>query len=184
LVAYLAEKKLKRESWMEKKPYPGSSLQPIFSAVLLVLSLVIFAFFANGGFVIQTLLLVVLASLTFSVAIFPQYIEFSGMAGALVREGSAKARVGKGIRRFVPLLSLLVVLTVAPVLILVAAPGFFMGSLMGIVVGFSGFQFAFTLYVRGWERAHGLRLSRYSLVSEDERGKRVVLEYGLRAERT
>ncbi|HIH89107.1 TPA: hypothetical protein HA344_07870 [Candidatus Bathyarchaeota archaeon] len=169
---------------MEKKPYPGSRLQPIFSVALLVLSLVIFTFFAAGNFVIQTLLLVVLASLTFSVAIFPQYIEFSGMAGALVREGTAKARAGKGVRRFAPLLSLLVVLIVAPILILVAAPDFLMGSLMGIIVGFSGFQLAFTLYVRGWERAHGLRLSRYSLISEDERGKRVVIEYGLRAERT
>jgi hypothetical protein len=182
---YLSEKRLRKDSWMEKKPYPGSRLQPFISAGLLVMSLLVFLLFSSGEIVVQVLLLVVFASLTFSVAIFPQYIEFTGMAGALVKDGVAKAKVVKGLRRLIPLFSLLLVLLVAPILILVVAPPWlFLGSLMGIIAGFAGFQLGFTLYVRGWERARRLSVSRYSLVSEDERGKRLVLEYGLRAERT
>ena len=181
----MSEKRLRKDSWMEKKPYPGSRLQPFISAGLLLLSLAVLVFFSSGDVVIQALLLIVFASLAFSVAIFPQYMEFTGMAGALVKDGVAKGKVTKGFRRLLPLFSLLVVLFVAPILILLAAPPeLFLGSLMGIVVGFAGFQLVFTLYVRGWERARGLSVSRYSLVSEDERGKRLVLEYGLRAERT
>jgi hypothetical protein len=107
------------------------------------------------------------------------------MTRTLVKEGVAKARVTKGFRRFLPLLSLLVVLIVAPILILIAAPpALFLGSLMGIIVGFAAFQLAFTVYVRNWERVKSLKVSRYQLISEDERGKRIVLEYGLRAERS
>ena len=170
---------------MEKKPYPGSRVQPFISAGLLVLSLAVFAIFSSGDVVVQALLLVIFASLTFSVAIFPQYTEFTGMAGALVKDGVARAKVTKGIRRFLPLLSLLMVLLVAPILILVVAPpALFLGSLMGIIAGFAAFQLVFTVYIRNWERVKSLRVSRYQLVSEDERGKRIVTEYGLRAERT
>jgi len=170
---------------MEKKPYPGSRIQPFVSAGLLMLSLAVFLMFSPGDVVVQALLFVVFASLTFSVAIFPQYTEFMSMADTLVRDGVAKARDVKGLRRLLPLFSLLMVLLVAPILLLVVAPPeLFLGSLMGIIAGFTGFQLVFALYVRGWERARGLRVSRYSLVSEDERGYRLVLEYGLRAERT
>jgi hypothetical protein len=181
----LSENRLRKDSWVEKKPYPSSRLQSFISAGLLVLSLAAFVMFSSGDVVVQALLLVVFVSLTFSVAIFPKYMEFTGMAGALVTEGVAKARVTKDFRRFLSLFSLLMVLLVAPILILVTAPpALFLGSLMGIIVGFTSFQLVFTMYIRGWERAKGLRVSRYQLVSEDERGKRLVLEYGLRAERT
>lgn len=170
---------------MEKRPYPGSRVQPFISATLLVLSLAVFAMFSSGDVVVQALLFVIFASLTLSVAIFPQYIEFTGMAGTLVKDGVARAKVTKGIRRFLPLLSLLMVLLVAPILILVAAPpALFLGSLMGIIAGFAVFQLVFTVYIRNWERVKSLRVSRYQLVSEDERGKRIVTEYGLRTERT
>jgi hypothetical protein len=111
-------------------------------------------------------------------------MEFKGMVVALERDGVAKAKSVKGLRRFVPLLSLLTMLIFAPILLLaVAPPGLFLGCLMGIIAGFSTFQLAFTFYVRAWGDSKGLRISRYNLVSKDERGKRVVLEYGLRAER-
>jgi hypothetical protein len=169
---------------MEKKPYPGGRFQPVLSALVLLLSLALFSMYATGDVVVQALFLVIFASLTFCVAIFPQYMEFKGMVGALEREKVAKAKTVKGVRRFIPLISLLVVLILAPVLLLIAAPpGIFLGCLMGIIAGFSAFQLAFTAYVRAWGDSKGLKISRYNLVSKDERGKRVVLEYGLRAER-
>jgi hypothetical protein len=181
----LSDKTLRKDYWMEKKPYPGSSLQPFVSAGLLVLSLVVFVMFSTGDVVVQALLLIVFASLTFSVTFIPQHLEFTAMADILMKDGIAKAIVTKGLRRFLPLFSLLVVLLVAPILILMAVPPkLFLGSLMGIIIGFTGFQLVFTLYLRGWEKAKGLKVSRYSLISEDERGKRLVIEYGLRAERT
>jgi hypothetical protein len=180
----LSDRRLRDESWMEKKTYPGTRMQPFISAGLMLLALTVFAMFASGDVVVQALFLVLFASLTFSVAIFPQYMEFRGMVGGLERDGVAKAKVLKGVRRFIPLLSLLTVLVFAPILLFVAAPpGLFLGCLMGIIVGFSAFQLSFTLYVRTWGNSKGLRISRYNLVSKDERGKRVVLEYGLKAER-
>jgi hypothetical protein len=180
----LSDRRLRDVSWIEKKPYPGSRVQPFLSTGLMIIALIIFVMFAIKDAVVQELFLFIFASLTFSVAIFPQYLEFKGMVGALEREGIAKAKQLKGVRRFIPLLSLLVVLIFAPVLLLFAAPPFlFLGCLMGIIVGFSAFQLVFTLYVRAWGISKGLRVSRYNLVSKDERGKRVVLEYGLRAER-
>ncbi len=169
---------------MEKKTYPGSRLQPLVSAGLILAGLATFATFSEGDLAVQTLLLVVFASLVFSVAIFPQYMEFTGMTGALVKEGVAKAKDVKGVRRLFPLFTLLVVLLIAPLLVLFIAPQFFLGALVGIIVGFSGFQLAFTVYIRGWEREKGLKVTRYALVSEDEKGRRTVLEYGLRAERS
>lgn len=169
---------------MEKKPYPGGRFQPFLSASLLLLSLAVFAMFAVGDVVVQALFLVIFASLTFCVAIFPQYMEFKGMMAALERDGIAKAKAVTGLRKYIPLASLLTVLIFAPILLFIAAPpGLFLGCLMGIVAGFSAFQLAFTFYVRAWGNSKGLRISRYNLVSKDERGKRVVLEYGLRAER-
>jgi hypothetical protein len=180
----LSRGKIPRESWMETKPYPGSRYQLLVSAALLLVSLTVFLVFARGNVAVQALLLLVLASLTFSVAIFPQYNEFTGMADVLVKYGLAKARVTKGLNRYTPLLSLLIILVVAPLLILfVAPPELVLGSLMGIIAGFAGFQLTFTLYVRNWERTHGIKVCRYSLVSEDEHGKRITHEYGLRAER-
>lgn len=168
---------------MEKRPYPGSRLQPFVSAGLLVAALATFVMFSSGDVAVQALVGVVLASLAFSVAIFPQYTEFRGMAGALTSDGVVKAKTGKGWGRFFPLLSLLAVLFAAPLLILFVAPQFFLGAIVGIIVGFSGFQIAFTVYIRNWERGKGVIVSRYALVSKDDKGRRVVLEYGLRAER-
>ncbi len=122
------------------------------------------------------------ASLTFVVAIVPQYREFSSMRGELVKDGVAGSRGGRGAGGPVSLAALLVVLLVAPVvLILVAPPGLFLGALTGIISGFSGFQLVFTLYVGHWSRAHGLRLYRYT-ISSGEGGRRLVVEYGLKAE--
>ena len=123
-------------------------------------------------------------SLVFSVAIFPQYTEFTGIARTLAGEGVVKVKAGNGLDRFFPLFSLFTVLLAAPLLILFVSPQFFIGALVGIIVGFSGFQIAFTVYIRNWEQGNGVRVSRYALVSEDERGRRVVHEYGLRAERS
>jgi len=180
----LADRRLRDVSWMEKKPYPGGRFQPVLSASVLLLSLALFAMYATGDVIVHALFLVIFASLTFCVAIFPQYMEFKGMTAALENDKMAKAKTVKGMLRFIPLISLLVVLVLAPVLLLIAAPpGVFLGCLMGIITGFSAFQLVFTAYVRLWGDSKGLKISRYNLVSKDERGKRVVLEYGLRAER-
>jgi hypothetical protein len=180
----LSRGKIPKESWMETRPYPGSRYQPLVSTALLLVSLAVFLVFAKGNIAVQALLLLVFASLTFSVAIFPQHNEFTRMADVVVKDGLAKARVTKGVNKYTPLLSLLVVLVIAPLLILfIAPPELVLGSLMGIIAGFAGFQLAFTLYVRNWERTHGIKVCRYSLVSEDEHGKRVTHEYGLKAER-
>jgi len=167
---------------MEMRPYPGSRYQPIVSTILLILSASLFLTSTSADFALNAALFVIFASLTFSVAIFPQYTEFSVMRGDLVKNGAAKSRVSKGLGRLMPLFSLLFVLVVAPILlILVAPPGLFLGAVTGIIAGFSGFQLAFTVYIGRWSKARGLRLSRYTLFSS-EGGKRLVVEYGLRAE--
>ena len=177
------DKRLRRDSWMEKRPFPGGRLQPLVSGLLLVVSLATFVLFSTGDVVVQVLLLVVFASLSFAVGIFPQYSEFTGLSGALVREGAAKAKPGRGMGRYFPFIALLVVLIAAPLLVLFITPQFFLGVLVGVIAGFSGFQLAFTAYVRNWEGEKGLSVSRYALVAEDDRGRQIVLEYGLKAER-
>ena len=180
----MSEKRFGDNTWMEKRPYPGSRLQPFVSAGLLFMALAILVLFSSGDVAVQALVAVVFASIVFSVAVFPQYTEFTGMARTLAGEGVVKAKAGVGLDRFFPLFSLLTMLLAAPLLILFVSPQFFIGALVGIIVGFSFFQIAFTVYVRTWEQSKGVRISRYALVSEDERGRRVVHEYGLRSERS
>jgi len=178
----LSEKNLKKNSWIETSDYPGSHLQPILSAVMAFLALALFLLFLTGDVATSAAFFFIFASLTFSVAIFPQYLEFSGMSSDLVAQGMAKARRQRGIRRVVPIIALLSVLFVLPiVMVLIAPPFLFWGSLTGIVVGFASFQLVFTFYVRRWSWNRGLKLSRYSMVSRNEEGKQVVLEYGLKA---
>jgi membrane protein implicated in regulation of membrane protease activity len=179
----LSGKTAEKVSRMETRPYPGSRYQHIVSAILLILSASLFSTSSMADFPLNAAFFLIFSSLTLSVAIFPQYQEFSAMRGDLVKNGVAKSRIGKGLSRFMPLVALLVVLILAPVvLILVAPPGLFLGAVTGMIAGFAGFQLVFTLYVSRWGRARGLRLSRYSLYSEDGEGKRLVVEYGLRAE--
>jgi len=167
---------------MEMRPFPGSRYQPIVSAILLLLSASLFLTSTTADFALNAVLFIIFASLTFSVAIFPQYMEFSVMSGDLVKNGAAKSRGGRGLGRLLPLFSLLFIIVVTPILlILIAPPGLFLGAVTGIITGFSGFQLAFTVYIGRWSKARGLRLSRYTLFSSEE-GKRLVVEYGLRAE--
>jgi hypothetical protein len=106
------------------------------------------------------------------------------MSSDLVTQGIAKARLQRGIKRVIPIVALLSVLLVLPiVMVLIAPPFLFWGSITGIVAGFASFQLVFTLYVRRWSWSRGLIVSRYSMVSKNEGGKRVVLEYGLKAVR-
>jgi len=171
---------LRESSWKEKKPYPRSWGKLIIFAVVLACSLVVFDLFTGVDASLQELFAVILASLSFSVALFPQYIEFSVVVGVLVREKSVKVKEPTGFRRLIPLGSTLSVLLFAPILLIIAAPPtLLVGCLVGVYAGFSCGQLAFSLYMKLWERSRGLHVLRYFLVAKDERGKRTVLERGL-----
>ncbi len=180
----LSEKTPKNDSWIETREYPGSRLQLIPFLVMMILAVVFFLLFSKGEISISAAFFLIFASLTFSVAVFPQYLEFSGMSGALVAQGMAKARRQKGLRRFIPpVTSSSVLLVLQVVLVFIAPPSLFWGSLTGIMAGFASSRLVFTLYVRYWSRSRGLKVSSYSMASRNEHGSRVVLEYGLKAVR-
>jgi hypothetical protein len=151
---------------------------------MVFLALAIFLLFSTRDIVTSAASFLLFALLTFSVAILPQYLEFSEMSSDLVAQGMAKARRQRGIKLIMPIVALLSVLFVLPiVMVLIAPPFLFWGALTGIVEGFASFQLVFTLYVRRWSWSRGLKVSRYSMVSSNEGGKRVVIEYGLKAVR-
>ncbi len=178
----MSEKNLKKGTWIETREYPGSHLQPIMSTVMALLALAVFLLFSTGDIATSAAFFLLFALLTFSVAIFPQYLEFSGMSRDLVARGMAKAQRQRGIKSVMPIVALLSVLLVLPIVMIIIAPPFlFWGSITGIVAGFASFQLVFTLYVRRWSWSRGLKVSRYSMVSRNEVGKRVVTEYGLKA---
>jgi hypothetical protein len=148
------------------------------------LALTVFLLFSTGDIATSAASFLFFALLTFIVAIFPQYLEFFGMSRDLVAHGMAKAQQLRGIKSVMSILALLSVLLVLPIVMIIIAPPFlFWGSITGIVAGFASFQLVFTLYVRLWSRSRGLKVSRYSMVSSNERGKRIVIEYGLKAVR-
>jgi len=178
----LSEKNPEENSWIETREYPGSRLQPILSAVMVLLALALFFLFLSGDVTFSAAIFFIFASLTFGVAILPQYLEFSGMSSDLAAQGMARARRHRGIKFVIPIAALLSVLFVLPIaMVLIAPPFLFWDALTGIVAGFASFQLVFTLYVRRWSRSRGLKVSRYSMVSRNEGGKRVVTEYGLKA---
>ena len=106
------------------------------------------------------------------------------MSGDLAANCVAKAQPLKGIRQIIQLVTLLLVLLVLPIVLMLIAPPFlFWSSTTGIIAGFASFQIVFIFFVRNWAKSRGLKVCRYSMVSRNERGKQVILEYGLKAMR-
>ena len=172
------------DSWVETSAFPGSRYQPIISIVLLAVSLFAFLLLSSLDDLFEVTFFFFFVMLTFIIVAFPQYREFKDMVKELETRGVAKARSRSGVQRFIPLFIFFSILFVLPVLMLfLAPPPLFFVSVMGIITGFASFQLFFVYYVKRWEKLHSLKVKRYTLLCYDYRDRRVILEYGLRAER-
>lgn len=63
-------------------------------------------------------------------------------------------------------------------------PVIWLCSVLGMIIGLSGFQFLFTLYILQWERAYRVKLRRFTVWLWDERDRKKIVEYGVRAEKS
>jgi hypothetical protein len=177
----LSQKTRNKDSWIESQEYPGSGTQIIVSVVVLILATVGFINFSTGDNSISTAFFAIFASLTFSILIFPHYLEFSGISAELVSQGMTKIKTLNGIYRFMPILSLISIFLVLPLMIVLIAPSaLFWSSITGIIAGFAIQRLTFLIYVKNWSRNKGLKVTRYSVVTRNELGKRLILERGFK----
>ena len=129
----------------------------------------------------------VTASLAFLAVGLPRFLEFRKMSVELLGSGvSAKSRkhnrnelvrAGLGSAFFFAIV-------LGPFLLLFFAPSvLWFSSVLGMILGLSGSQMSFTLHIRHWEMAHRLKVKRFTVWHYNEKNRRVVIEYGVRAEK-
>ena len=169
-------------TYRELRGFPGGRYQLAISASVLLLSCTTYlalryaTLLGDAAFVSS-------AALVFTGLLAPQLLDFRGMQDELLaRSVAVRGRQ----RRWVQLgwSGLFLLLVVGPFLLLfVVSSTLWVSVVFGMIAGFSGFQTAFTLYVRRWEAAHRIRLARFAVWRYDEAHRRVVVENGVRAER-
>jgi hypothetical protein len=168
-------------TYREIRGFPGERYQLAISVSMLLLSSTTFlalryaTLLGDAAFASS-------ATLVFTGLFTPQLLDFRGMQDGLMARGVA---VRGRQRRWVQMGwgGLFLVLVVGPFILLFVAPSTLWSSVVfGMIAGFSGFQTAFTIYVRRWEAAHRVRLTRFAVWRYDEAHRRVIVENGVRAQ--
>jgi hypothetical protein len=169
------------ESYREVHGFPGGRYQLAVSVSVVLLSSVTFLVLRHAT-LLGDAAFVASVALVFAGLLAPQLLDFRRMQDQLLTRGVA---VRGHQRRWVQMGwgGLFLALVVGPLILLFVAPSTLWSSVVfGMVAGFSGFQTAFTLYVRRWEAAHRVRLARFEVWRYDAAHRRVVVENGVRAE--
>jgi len=181
--------RMRKETHVETSGFPGWRYQIPLSGTMLVLSSVTFALLFDLEYALEEVLpTVVAACLSFIIVGLPQFLEFRKISKELtslgisrkLRDPSKKelVKVGLGV-------VILTMIVLGPLFLsFFAPPSIWLGSVLGMMIGLSSSQIIFTLYIRRWEGVHGVKLSRFTIWLRDERNRKVVIEYGVRSERS
>ena len=179
---------MRERSFTDLADYPGPRYQPYLSIVILLLAGSVFTYLIN----VESALVAGEASLVTSLLVFlvigfPRFLEFKNISRELVKKGnSTKKRGVEGGDFFrVALYGIFYLsMILAPFTLLFFIPiDIWLGSVMGLVIGFSASQLLFTLHIRLWERANSLRLKKFTIWTYDEDNKRLITEFGVRSEK-
>jgi hypothetical protein len=181
----MSQQSLKKDSWIESHEYPCSRTQILISVAILILAVAAFFTFSNGEPSISTSFFAIFTSLSFSIIIFPYYLEFSGISGELASQSKTKIKAYSGLGRFMSLLSLVSIFFILPlIMVLIAPPTFLWSSITGIITGFAIQRLTLFFYINNWSRNKGLQVTRYNIVTRSDLGKRIIIERGLKAEKS
>jgi hypothetical protein len=169
---------------MEVVDYPAPAAQGLVSGAVSLVSLALLVRVLGWGSAAQDAAAFLLASsATFVALSAPLWREFRGVMGAVAAGEPYVERAGGGGPRAAYWALVLMAAILGPFLLSAyLRPGMWFGVVLGLAMGFSSSQGAFILRVRGWERANGVRLERYT-VTRGGGGARVVVERGVRARR-
>jgi hypothetical protein len=172
----------RRETFLETRMFPGGKYQWVLSSAVLSLACSITLSLFNqslmsmeGGVLFSSIIIVFLA------IGLPQLLDFRKMQGEILDKGIA---VQLRHRRRVRLSSVISFgLVFGPFMLLfIAPPIMWFGSVLGMIIGLAAAQLVFTLYIKGWERSHQIQLRRYTKWYYNEHNRRVILEYGVKRE--
>lgn len=180
--------KIPEETHTETGEFPAWRHQLLISTIVFGLSLVTFvALIDPEAAVGEVSAAFVTASLAFLAVGLPQFLEFRKMSGELLNSGvSAKSREhvrSEFIRAGFGSAFFLAIVLGPFLLLFLAPPALWFSSVLGMILGLSASQTSFTLYIRRWEVAHRLKLKRFTVWHYNEKNRRVVLKYGVRAEK-
>ena len=157
--------------------------------MVLLLAVVTFSYLINGESALQAgEAALVTGLLVFTIIGLPRFLEFRNISKDLLSSGvsTRKRAIGKSELVRATLGTIFYMATIlAPLILLFLLPtDVWFGSVFGLIAGFSASQLLFTLRVRLWERARGVRLRKFTVWEYDENNRRVITEFGVRAERS
>jgi len=169
---------------MEVADYPAPAAQGLVSGAVSLVSLVLLLRVLSWGSAPQdAAAFLLVGAATFVALSVPTWREFMGVMGAVAGGNSYVERSGGGWPRAAYWALILLSAILGPFLLsAILQPGTWFSAVLGLTTGFSSSQGAFMLRVRGWEKANGVRLERYT-VTQGDGGARVVVERGVRARR-
>jgi len=172
------------EGAIEVVDYPAPPVQGLVSGAVAMVSVVLlYRVLSWGPAPQEAAAFLLLALATFVVLSLPLWREFGGVRGAVAEGKPYVERADGGWRSAAYWVVIFLAALIGPFLLSAyLQPGAWFGSVLGVTVGFSSSQSAFILRVRGWERARGVKLERYT-VTRGGAGSRVVVERGVRARR-
>ncbi len=176
-------------TYTEISGFPGWRRQLHVSAIVLTLSCATFAlFFDPKTALIEGVAAFTTASIAFLVVGLPRFLYFRKISGELLGSGMSSKRPNSSRNELIRATSgtaFFFAAVLGPlILVFLAPPEIWFGSVLGMIIGFSASQFLFTLNVRRWETAHKVSLKRFTVWFYDGKNRKVVLEYGVRVERS
>jgi hypothetical protein len=170
---------------MEVVEYPAPRLQLAVSSVVLLISLILLVrVFIRGSTLQGGASLLVSFAFTLIFLCAPQLREFTEVVRA-VGEGRAyvKRVSGQRVPRvWLEALFLLSVVVGPFALSAFLPPDTWFSVVLGVTTGFSVSQIGFILYVRRWEKMNEVKLEKYRVTLDRDKG-RLVVERGVRARR-
>jgi len=189
LVIFLTDPhQIRKETYMETGGFPGWRHQTQLSGIILGLSCVTFALLFDPKYVLKEWITALVAACPPFLALsLPQFLEFRKISHEILNSGISRKPRQHGRNELVKACLAVVfffIIVLGPfVLFFFTPPVVWLASVLGMIMGLSGSQFFFSLHIKRWERAHGVKLKRFTVWFRDERNRRVILEYGVRAEK-
>jgi len=180
--------RMREKTYVETSGFPGWRYQIPLSGAVFVFSSMTLALLSGSEHAPEEVVPALVAvCLSFIIVGLPQFLEFRRISQEIVSSGISRksgdptgrdqVRVGLGV-------VVLFMMVLGPLFLsFFVPPLIWFGSVLGMIIGLSSSQITFSLYVRRWEKAHGVKLSRFTVWLRDERNRKVVIEYGVRSER-
>jgi hypothetical protein len=180
--------RIPEETHTETGEFPAWRHQLLISSVVFALSLATFLALINGEAAVgEVSAASVTASLAFLAVGAPRFLEFRKISMELLDSGeSAKSRKrgrSESIKAGLETAFFFAVVLGPFVLLFLAPPAIWFSSVLGMVLGLSASQSLFTLHIRRWETVHRLKLKRFAVWYYNEKNRKVVFKYGVRAEK-